>query len=111
MPVGAGKLIEQRGLAAVLVADKRKGQQGALGQRVAAALFMKATLFAQTGVGGRFALLLMLLLDLLDGGDLDLLRVCEAQGQLVAVYAQLHGVAQGRELDEGDLRSGDNAHV
>ena len=48
---------------------------------------------------------------LLDGLDLDLIRVRQTQRQLVAVDLQLHGISLGRKLHHGDLRPGDHAHV
>ena len=43
--------------------------------------------------------------------DFNLLRVVHAKGQLVAVNPKFNRVAHRRELDERDLRAGDDAHI
>ena len=48
---------------------------------------------------------------LFGGGHGDLCRVVQTQGQLIAVDAQLHGVAHGRQLYQRDLRPGDQTHI
>ena len=111
--VRASQLVEQRGLAAVLVAHQRKGQRLALGQGGAAALGMELAVLAQAQVG-------RLPVPPLPGGALghvvdwrrlDLLRVRQPQRQLVAVDAQLHGVAHGSQLHQLCLGPGYHAHV
>lgn len=115
MLVGAGELVEEGGLAAVLVARQGKGQLGPLGEGVLLGLGVILAVLAQAGVGpglpqggdgipvdGCF---------FADGGHGDLLRVGQAQGQGVAVQAQLHGVAHGGVFHQGDLHPGDDAHV
>ena len=111
--VGAGKLVEQGGLAAVLVTHQGEGQQRAFGERVAAALGMELAFLAQAGVGDSALAGIVIF----RGGrlrhhfSLDFFRVRQAQGQLVAVDAQLHGVAQGRQLHQRRFRAGNHAHV
>ena len=110
--VGAGQLIEKRRLTAVLVADEGKAQHRSVRQRIAAALRMELSFLAETGVS-RFSAFrpFFLFRRPLDFADLDLLRVCQTQRQLVAVDAQLHRVAHRRELDQRDLGARDHAHI
>ena len=113
MLIGAGQLVEQRSLAAVLVACQRKGQRGLLRQRMLIFLDMKPAALTQTGMltvkaarrrGGRPS-------DSIYRCDLDLPGVRQPKRQLIAVYPQLHGVAHGREFYQRHLRAGDQAHV
>ena len=113
MLVGAGELVKEGGFAAVLVAHQGKGQRLRLRQGIAGALGVELALLAKAGVK---ALPLALLLSGLvrrsvQGLCLDLLRVLETQGQLIAVDAQLHGIAHGRQLHHGEGRAGDHAHI
>ena len=111
--VGAGELVEEGGLPRVLVAHQGKGQGGPRRQRIPVALCMVFAALAQARV--------LALLDAgdarvgvgpaLDGLDLDLAGVGHADGQLVAVDLQLHGVPHGSQLHHRDLRPGDHAHV
>lgn len=48
---------------------------------------------------------------LFGGGHGDLCRVIQTQGQLIAVDAQLHGVAHGCQLYQRDLCPGDQTHI
>ena len=41
----------------------------------------------------------------------DLRRVCQAQGKLIAMDFQLHGIAHGRKLHHADLGAGNEPHV
>ena len=50
MLVGAGKLVEERSLAAVLVAHQGKGYKGAVGQRIAASFGMETSVFTKSQV-------------------------------------------------------------
>ena len=50
--IGSCEPVEQRGLSAVLVADKCESKQGVVGQRIAAAFRMELASFTQTGVNG-----------------------------------------------------------
>ena len=52
MLVGAGQLIEQGCLPAVLVSDQSKGEQRIIRKRITGSLGMKAALFAESGVLG-----------------------------------------------------------
>ena len=112
MLVGAGKLVEQGGLAAVLIAGQRKRQGRAVRQGMLALFDVVLAALTQARVvhhliihqsGGRR--------DLFGGDDADLCGVIQAQGQLIAVDAQLHGVAHGGQLDQGDLRPRNKAHI
>ena len=113
MLIGAGQLVEKGGLAAVLVAGQGKGEGRAVGQRILVGLDVVFAVFTQTGMGAvaaqgvacggrRMGL---------DGPDADLGGVGQAQGQLVAVDAQFHGIAHGRVFDQRDLGAGDDPHV
>ena len=113
MLIGAGELVEQGGLSAVLVADQRKGQRCTIRQRVAAALGMEPAAFAQTWVG-HFGCRLQG-----SAGRLrrrqrchcDLIRVRKSQCEFIAVKHQLHGIAHGGVFDHRDLCAGDHAHI
>ena len=112
MLVGAGQLVEQRGLAAVLVAGEGEGQRRALGEGMLGFLLMEAAALAQTGVrNGRAPLGRRQGNSVADVLDFDFLRVRKTQRQLVAVNAQLHRVAHRRELDHGHVAVGDKTHV
>ena len=113
MLVGAGQLVEQCRLAAVLVAHEGEGQQSSVRQRLARALGMELPFLAQARVGRGLA-----------GGtrrgaggalfafcDVDLFGVGKAQRQLIAVDAQLHRVAHRRKLDKGHLCAGNDPHI
>ncbi len=43
--------------------------------------------------------------------NVDLISLRQTQGQLVAVYLHLHGVAHGGQLHHRHLRAGDHAHI
>ena len=110
--IGAGQLIEQRRLAAVLVPRERKGQLRALFERGFGLLDVEASFLAETGV-----LALDLRQRLLPNGrrvgrlDFDVRGVVKPQGQFIAVNAQLHRVAHRGELHQRDCRAGDHAHI
>ena len=113
MLVGTGELVEEGGFAAVLVAHQRKAQHRALRQRIPAARGMEFALLAETRMDGAPAARRRLPagrggFDRLYG---DLLRVRQTKGQLIAVDAQLHGVAHGGQLDQAQLRAGEHAHI
>ena len=111
--VGAGQLVKERRLTAVLVADERKAQQRAVRQRLARALGVELSFFAETRVirGLPLRPLRALVGNALDPRDRDLFRVGKTQRQLIAVDAQLHRVAHRRKLDHRRLRAGDDPHV
>ena len=113
MLVGAGELVEERGLAAVLVAYQREGERGPLRKGIARALGVKLALLAETGVRGGLAFGAVLPVDgcRLNGLNADLLRVGNTQCQLIAVQAQLHRVAHRGQLDHRHLDAGDQTHV
>ena len=112
MLVGAGELVEESGLAAVLVAHQGEGQLCPLGQRLAGAAGMELALLAEARVRAlASAPLGGPLLRGRDRLDRDLLRVRQTQCQLVAVDAQLHRVAQRGQLHHGELRAGDDPHI
>ncbi len=43
--------------------------------------------------------------------NIDLCGIIQAQGQLIAMDPQLHGVAHRSQADHGDLSAGDHTHV
>ena len=112
MLVGTSKLIEQGGLAAVLVAGQRKGQGLALRQGIFALLDVVFTALAKAGVIHHFIIHRgVRRRGLFGGGDADLRGIVQTQGQLIAVDAQLHGVAHGCQFDQGDLCPRDKTHI
>ena len=48
---------------------------------------------------------------LFGGGDADLRGIVQPEGQLVAMDAQLHGIAHRSQLDQRDFRPRDQAHI
>ena len=116
--VGARELVEQRRLAAVLVARQRKVQHGVFGERLCLVFPMEPAALSQAGVVDLEARVVGVergdMAARLGGAerlDLDALRVVDAQRELVAVDRELHGVAHGRVFLERDDRAGDDAHV
>ena len=109
--VRARELVEQRGLAAVLVARQGKadGVAGGDGHLAAA----RGHALAQGGVGTGLAMGVCgrHRVGVMDVNELDARGVCPAQGELVAAQAYLHGVAHGCVLHHGDLGAGRQAHV
>ena len=113
--VGTCQLVKERGLAAVLVAGKCKGQDLVIGQRVFLGFDVIFAAFAITGVRDRraaraFVFRLHRLLAI-GFGKLDFLGVCKPQGQFIAVDAQFHGVAHRRKLFERHFGTRDHAHI
>ena len=43
--------------------------------------------------------------------DINLFRVRQAEGQLISVDPELHGVSHGSQFDNGNFRSGNDAHI
>ena len=110
--VRAGELVEQGGLAAVLVARQRKGQGLILRQGMLALLGVVLAALAKTRVLHHFSVHRGVhRRGLFGGGHGDLCRVVQTQGQLISVDAQLHGVAHGSQLYQRDLRTGDQPHI
>ena len=114
MLVGPGELVEQRRLAAVLVAGERERDRRAVGQRRLGRLVMEAcAALAQAGVAERRrrAARLALLAGVAHVGHLDPGGVVQAQRQLVAMYAHFDRIAHRGVLDHGHVRLGDQAHI
>ena len=114
--VGARQLVEQRGLAAVLVAHQREGERGALRQHVGrlAAHGLLAVIGArQHHVGNRFLGRAGEAVGIVVGRrpDLDLLGVGQAQREVETVDAQFHGIAHRGVLHERHARAGNDPHV
>ena len=106
------ELVEQRGLAGVLVAHQRVGQQSPLRQGLAAPLRVIFALLTQTGVFGLGTTRsLPRLLLRLNRPDLNVPRVLQAKRQLVVMDAQLHGIPHGGETNDRQFHPGDDPHV
>ena len=119
--VGACQLVEQRRLAAVLVAHQGKSQDAPM-----PAVALGSQRLVCLGVGMAVARVTLLAVAwmgyLLPGQNhggvihrarfhLDACRLGLTQRQAVAIEVQFHGVAHGGVLHYGDLGSGDEAHV
>ena len=112
MLAGSGELVEQRRLSAVLVARQGEGQHRALRQGMLRLLQMKFSSLAKARMGHRRPrLFLRRALGVPDVFYLYLLRVRQAQGQLVAVDAQLHRVTHGRVFPHGHVACGNQSHI
>ena len=106
--IGTGELVEEGGLAAVLVACQGKGQLSLF------QMYLFALLLAHAGVGNG----LNSGLPAMDGHrvcmdipDLDPLGFLQPQCQLIAPQGDLHGVAHGGHLLQHHLGLGRQAHV
>lgn len=115
MLVRARQLVKKRRLAAVLVARERERQQLVIRQRVLALAHMVAAALAETWMVRRLVrdvddrmLVRLPLRQLLDA---DLLRIVDAQRQLILVDAELDRVPHRGELHQRDLRPRYHAHV
>ena len=111
--VGAGELVEEGRLAAVLVARQRKGKGRAVGQRVLALFGVVASAFAEARVLHRLFTFCRRLFHRRGFGqsDPDAGGIVQPEGQLVAVDAQLHRVAHRGKFDQRDLLAGDQPHI
>ena len=111
--VGAGELVEEGRLAAVLVARQRKGKGGAVGQRVLALFGVVASALAEARVLHRLFTFCRRLFRRRGFGqsDPDAGGIVQPERQLVAVDAQLHRVAHRGKFDQRDLLTGDQPHV
>ena len=111
--VGAGELVEEGRLAAVLVARQCKGKGRAVGQRVLALFGVVASAFAEARVLHRLFTFCLRLFCRRGFGqsDPDAGGIVQPEGQLVAVDAQLHRVAHGGKFDQRDLLTGDQPHI
>ena len=111
--VGAGQLVEQGRLAAVLVSDQRKRKQGAIRKRITGSLGMETAFFTETGVlgfpGADFAVLPGRVR--IKKLDVNLCRVVQAQRQLISVNAKLHRISHGGQFYHGQRRAGDHPHI
>ena len=113
MLVGTGELVEQGGLTAVLVASQRKGEGPVLGQGILPLFNVVFSALAKAGVIHHFIICRSRrhCRGLFGGGDADLRGIVQPEGQLVAMDAQLHGVAHRSQLDQRDLHPRDQAHI
>ena len=113
--VRARQLVKKRRLAAVLVARERERQQLVIRQRVLTLAHMVAAALAEARMVRRLMrdlddrmLVRLPLRQLLDA---DLLRIVDAQRQLILVDAELDRVPHRGELHQRDLRPRYHAHV
>ena len=119
MLVGTGQLVEERRLAAVLVAREGERERGPRRERALLLLVVELARLAEARMGDR-----------IDGADRrivsdaghrfvqtvrlrdgDLGGVRQAERQRVSVDPQLHRVAERRVFDQFDLSAGDQAHI
>ena len=120
--IGAGELVEERRLAAVLLAGQGERQDRILRERVFVLLGVELSFFAEARMGVVFVqgqivseILVqrlcrrLFLHKILVHADLDRLRKPERQG--VSVDLDLHRIAHRRHLDEPHFGPGDEAHV
>ena len=112
MLVRARELVEQGGLAAVLVAGEREGDRVARGDGMLAGTG-PVGLLAQRGMRRLPDLRVhaIVRMGLVDIRQRDARGVGAAQGQLVAAQADLEGVAHGGVLHHRHLGAGREAHV
>ncbi len=120
VPVGAGQLVEQRCLAAVLVARQGKCEHCPLRERILVRLDVVFALLAEAGMrrdrhrdGLPFLRKVGRLVAqrLRHGRHFDVRGVRQPQRQLVSVDRNLHRVAHRRELFQRDNGAGDQPHV
>ena len=114
MLVGACQLIEQGGLAAVLVAGKSKGQLCSLRQRIFIRLYMVNAAFTKARMFCVFPKAFRCCFGLFPGFYRmyrNFFRISQPQGQLIAMNAQLHGIAHGGKLLQRYLCTGNHTHV
>ena len=107
--VRTGQLIEQCGLAAVLVARQCKGEHGALRHRILVRLDVVFALLAETRVVRNHRRLLaassalpvlraFLAVRTLQGLDRDVCRIASSKRQLISAHGDLQRVSHRRKL-------------
>ena len=124
MLVGAGELVEERRLAAVLVACQREGEHGAFRQGILVLLLVVAAAFAEARVlqeirqrGDFFPAVVGFLFSVAfrrpDAVRVDtyLRGIRDSHREGVAVDHQFHRIPHRGIFGEGHLRSGDDSHV
>ena len=123
--VGAGELVEERGLAAVLVTYEGKRKLCVLGTGVALGVLtlLRGTgLLTKAGVAGARSIILARwagagrrgagqLFFGKHGAGLDLRGFARAQGELISAQAHLQRVAHGRHFLQGDHNAWYQAHI
>ncbi len=115
MLVRSGELVEQRRLAAVLIARQRESEHGSLRKLLTGGLHVIPSIFAETrmlrligetaGHSLRFA-----------GGCVhavnpDLCRLLQPERQFVAPDLKLHRIAHRGEFDQTNLHARDQSHI
>ncbi len=108
---GAGQLIEQGSLAAVLIAYQCEGQLCPFRQRVAAAFGMKPSFLSKTGMQRLLRGLLFRTYLCSDRLYLNLRGIGQSESKLIAVDPKLNGITHGSKFYDCDLRTWDYAHV
>ena len=111
MLVRSGKTVEERGLAAVLVAGKGKGDGRTFGHRLFRAARMVS--LAQSGMRDAARLRSMARngIGIVNIHKLDARRGVTTKGELVAAQANLHGVSHGGVLHHGHFGAGRQPHI
>ena len=116
MLVGACELVEEGGLAAVLVPRQGKGQLGIVRQGILRGFHMVLAALAQARVldplplrlGIRRRRFWRIVPDIFNR---DLLGIGHPQGQLIAVDHEFHGIPQGGVFYQQYIRARNDAHV
>lgn len=114
MLVGTSELVEQGGLAAVLVASQGKCQGRIFRQGRFTGFGVITAALAQTWMLQRLVPMGcagVIRCRAVQHRDADLLGIVQPQGQRIAVDAQLHGVAHGGQFYQGDPCAGDQTHI
>ena len=116
MLVGTGQLVEQGGLAAVLISCQSEGNGLSCRKGIFARLHMVDAAFSQArvvgflGASGMF-LCCLFSMYVFDFFDLDLFGIGKPQRQLIAVDSELHGISHGCQLHQFDFCAGNHAHI
>ena len=113
MLVTAGKLVEQRRLAAVLVPDEGQRERRA---RLAARTLGKSALLSEVRMDGSVYppsdhILVLVVMGFVYPFHLYVLGLAPAYGQAVAAHPDLYGVSKRCALEQGDLHSGSESHL
>ena len=109
--VRAGQTVEERGLAAVLVAGEREGEGLALRHRLGRAAGMHALTQCRVSRGARLGRDARGGVRIMHTNELDPRGGVTAKRELIAAQTDLHGVAHGGVLHHRNLGTGRKAHI
>ena len=110
--VGTGQLIEQGGLTAVLVSHQGKAQACALGKWILGRGIMESAFLSEAGVFYIFLLRPFFAIFLFFyKGDFYVRGIGKSESELIAVDADLHGIAHGGKFDYRDFRARNHSHI